>query len=546
MRQWNKILVVLSIKAFLFLDAVNLLLVVAVAVRAFSVGHKRSVRPSPRLQRSTENGSVQATTTTVLEFVDKLLLRECAEESTIPTKEEILDRITRQHGADYQTAVASPLALEPSPRENDSQAFDTQLPLIPYEWISSQSGSRKVAIQSLLPVLNATEIAILQTAAETIWQQQQQGDNVSSSNSRFTYQFKGNSEAHAADFASLPDQNAIHVVNNLLVQKLYPWVRENFVKEDDSSASSRLFVYDSLFIRYNASASDNQLAGQPLHRDLGVVSVNIMLNEGFQGGGTYFDNQAEDLAAANRHGPPILPLVPLGGPGCCLAHWSNERHAGAGTTAGVRDILVFFLSLKEPIPKLLNAHLKQTRSICDMFGSDSLKSSILCRIRHQRLAVEMLPDDGEAYLYMGSALMDYAKLLDSEEAESMLQHAIRCLQQASTLTPHDARVWNNWGIALVRLQEMGSMTNCSVQQTYQRGLDLLLLASHAGCAVQEDLDALSLNFGLYLANRDMFADACYILERPASRWQDSSPANSQTVADAYKLWRWCHRQMECN
>jgi len=79
-------------------------------------------------------------------------------------------------------------------------------------------------------------------------------------------------------------------------------------------------------------------AGQPLHRDLGIVSVNIILNsaEEFQGGGTMFENQ---LYSKITKGDRIIPsaLKPIG-VGHTIAHLSNERHVGVGITYGLRDI----------------------------------------------------------------------------------------------------------------------------------------------------------------------------------------------------------------
>ncbi|KAG7356282.1 hypothetical protein IV203_000968 [Nitzschia inconspicua] len=543
--------------------------VVVVNVNAFAFSSHSSNQPSIRISRNqrrdNEISGLQTTTTTttatLLEYVDDLLQRECTDNWIIPTETEILERVQKQHASDCQTAISSPLALDSiRSQEYGDDNNCKKVGTIPHEWIVSRKGGGKIAVQSLTPVLNGTEIAILQNAVDTILQQRRVEEGVST-NSRFTYQFKGNSEVHAADFAKLSDGRAITVINKLLLERLYPLVREAF--PNDVTLSHNMFVYDSLMIRYNASASDHKSAGQPLHRDLGVISVNVMLNDGFEGGGTYFDNQADVELVSNNDQACLEPIKPSGGPGHCIAHFSNERHAGAGTTSGVRDILVFFLSLNELTPQLSNAHLKQTRSACDdRLQQDnenvSSKEKILCRIRHQRLAIEMLPNDGEAYLYLGSALLDFAKQAsDGLERVDILNHAIQSLQHASTLTPNDARIYNNWGIALARLEDEekeeewgeneerkgeGGLTKPSVQQTYQRGLKLLLQAREAGCAVDDDLDALSLNYGLYLSNQDAFADACAILEHPVSRWRKGKH-NSKVVEDAYCLQRWCETRI---
>jgi hypothetical protein len=177
------------------------------------------------------------------------------------------------------------------------------------------------------------------------------------------------------------------------------------------------------------------------------------------------------------------------------------------------------------------------------------------------LAVEILPEDGEAYLYLGTALMDYAEHVadgrfrkgQRENIIFFLQNAIVSLQWASHFTPKDARVWNNWGIALSRLEKYKwgpKHFTWNVRYIYQQGLDLLVQASIAGCAVQDDMDALSLNYGLYLANQDLYAEACVILERPASKWLNYQVGGifrpeqiTRTIEDSFRLRNWCLRKI---
>jgi hypothetical protein len=60
---------------------------------------------------------------------------------------------------------------------------------------------------------------------------------------------------------------------------------------NNTTTNQQLFVYEAIVIRYNATANSgagHSGAGQPLHRDLGMPSVNIMLNDDadFTGWGT--------------------------------------------------------------------------------------------------------------------------------------------------------------------------------------------------------------------------------------------------------------------
>ena len=207
---------------------------------------------------------------------------------------------------------------------------------------------------------------------------------------------------------------------------------------------------------------------------------------GFVGGGTFFENQlllesAEQSTTTTAAAP--LPLKPVG-VGHCLAHLASERHAGAGTVKGVRDILVLFVSA-HPCQEISAAMLKQCRRFCDDFSTSSSTSkdpaaaqlqSVLCRIRHQRLAVlSSNYQDGEAFQYLGTALMEYAELAtmqqqQQDQREQILRSAWQCFQLAATRTPCDARVYNNLGIVLGKLLDENHLNPRQLQQQTRRSL----------------------------------------------------------------------------
>ena len=507
--------------------------------------------------------------------------------------------------------------------------------------------------------------ALRNAAEEIWDRQQEQPTTTTTTASKFTYQYAGNFEAHVFDFNSRQEQNtstttassswgiqAITALNAALHTTVYPLIRDAFfsqqqqqtyhhsnsgedpntnnqndhnnqkqkqnhrdvTRSDDddvaldndgttmaNSATTRLFVYDALVIRYNAtaaaataatrtnnsttvpssvSAAMSASAGQPLHRDLGLISVNIMLNsdEDFVGGGTFFEQQlaeqgrptngngneaTEENAAAAVAG--VVPLRPKG-VGYCLAHSASERHAGAGTTKGVRDILVLFVSAvilpqqhqvsssrssspytteglssassvsrssyhpdgdnnsgipihqdekqgndytdpRRIIPpgEILSLRLKSCRDFCNGKYAQQPTEALLCRILHQKLAVECSFSsssslslhydhdlhnkeapflDGEAVQYLGTALMEYAdhlyqqhdllprhyqmlkentgddnnlddKIKRSFQSVLELYHiALECMQIAKVVTPCDSRVYNNVGIILGKINDM--------------------------------------------------------------------------------------------
>lgn len=531
----------------------------------------------------------------ILEFVDNTILDSSSNMDT----ESILERVHSQHRDDFDSAKSSYLKIEER---------GTGIPLSPFSFErikyphSTEATNPTLAIRSMEPILDESSVNAVKNAAEDVWKAEK-GDEANTS--RFTYQYSGNSEAHVFDFLTTSTKaaedssgkRAISVLNEALQKKIYPTIREAFFsaygshEEDDGT---RLFVYDALVIRYNstkaaesAEASGDAItsAGQPLHRDLGLVSVNIMLNsaEDFVGGGTFFENQLLEEDSAS-----IEPLKPSG-IGYCLAHSASERHAGAGTTAGVRDILVLFVSactgaeesfasIKAPA-ELLSARLKSCRAFCESKvapieseeqWTEMQRSMLSCRLVHQRLAVtagrkaldsllasnEQSYCDGEALQYLGTALMEYSGLFsDPGEAICVLEVAIECFEAASFVTPCDSRVYNNLGIILGTIDEMerkygndnggGDDSGCAAptrrmteQETaYRKGLDILQRSIKAGCtneSLTRDLESLSLNYGLFVANQDRFCDAAEILEPVAD-----ATASNEAARDAYRLSKYC-------
>lgn len=551
----------------------------------------------------------------LLEFVDDPVLEETSTTSCTDTR-SALERVNRQHCDDFETAKASYLEVEESGAPHLERApfsFDR----IGYPAAPETGGGATVpratptlAIRSTEPILDAGAVKALRQAAEDVWQAEH---GSAASTSRFTYQYSGNSEAHVFDFlTTAPNSStrtggavsasagsrAVFALNEALHTKIYPAIREAFFHPPgdggsprDGDDAIRLFVYDALVIRYNAAEAAaaataagvaTSAAGQPLHRDLGLVSVNVMLSPAaeFEGGGTFFEHQL--LAGAETP----TPLHPAGA-GYCLAHAASERHAGAGTTKGVRDILVLFVSaadiansVKAPM-ELLSARLKGCRELCQVAASEdrpldseenwkcSQASALLCRILHQRLAVTAGPAgrlprslltpaycDGEALQYLGTALMDYAGVASHPHRTiALLEAASECFEIAALVTPCDARVYNNLGIVLGRIDETkrehgleqshGTAARKTEQQeqAYRKGLDLLQRSSAAGCNndnLRRDVEATTLNYGLCVANQDRFCEAAAIL-RPLAHGVDVA---TKAGRDARGLWKYCRDRCE--
>jgi hypothetical protein len=462
----------------------------------------------------------------LLDFVD-VLLSDTSKASV--SKEVILERIRTRHQADFESSLA--LAAEDHVTRLDESVIPS------YDWIAVED-NYSLAIQSLEPVLNASSVVTLRSAADDIWQ------NSQGRQSRFTYQRPGNYEAHVFDLSS----EAKAVVNDCLVQSIYPLIRHAFNTTNETD--TRLCVYDALMIRYNATEADaSQVAGagQPFHRDLGIVSINIMLNDAsdFRGGGTFFENQL-------RGRQPPEPLKP-GGVGHCLAHYSAERHAGSATLEGVRDILVIFVTAfgsSTPPALVQNAMLKQCRAACHE-ECETAVDALLCRILHQRLAIQAVPGDGEAWQYLGTALLEYSDAIGLGDRHLVVA-AKDCFQHAAILTPCDSRVYSNLALSLGRLSRIPDDSSAvllspSIEAAFEQAWTVLEHSETAGCDVARDFDSLMLSYGLHVSKQDRFEDACRILLRVAKkRSLDEKQGEDQgrVVEDAYRLWEFCCRQLK--
>ncbi|GFH44133.1 hypothetical protein CTEN210_00607 [Chaetoceros tenuissimus] len=529
---------------------------------ALSLSHSYSIRGSSHL-RSSSIPSMQYETSTqtklnsdlniniqnLIEKVDIFLAGKIG--SVEQEKESIVKRIDEIHAKDLEFC---------SPFISSKLRKDSKQNSISYERIySNEENPHPIAIRTTdvtQPLLDPYAIHAIRDAAETQWRDKNK------SSSRFTYQRKGNYEAHLIDLATNVNPELLSIVNTALEDRIYPLVQDVYSDIIDLEDLS-FQIYDSLVIRYNATEaklfSNTIGAGQPLHRDLGIVSVNIMLNEEFEGGGTLLENQLSRNDVVDESVEPLKPI----GAGHAVSHLSSERHAGVGTTDGVRDILVMFLTATRKnadskVPSLeRTARLKSmTRKHSLEFGSNH--DAILCRILHHRLATKYTPTDGEAYQYLGMSLRDYAKIEENQShALDIMLLAIRCLLVAFERNPCDGRLSNNIALSYENLLSMANKSGKSIDPIemdsrivsfYRRAMLLHQQCDKIGCDVSFDFDCATLNFGLYEANQDLFVEAINVLERFESSvsYATNEERNEQQDRmrnDALGLLEFCRRTL---
>ena len=573
------------IKVSLYTLCVSFLLPISVSFKPSIISS--SIKTCKLNMKMVLNTKGNLNTHSLLEKVDTILNSQLNDFTQ--RKKEILAGIITSHAKDAEFSASF------GSEESVIGDITTAAPISVYKWlyangedIDGRPSKRKLAIQTIdpdQPILDQESISIIRGAAQKMWDGKRTEAQVASQSisdskaqdkyteSQFTYQMKGNYEAHLVHLANNFDDRIRTIMIDALGKKIYPLVRKVFRPLISDLDDFDLSVYDSLVIRYNSTEammvgnnnSNNSTvarfgAGQPLHRDLGIVSVNIMLNsdEEFQGGGTMFENQLHNEITK---GDGVIPsaLKPIG-VGHAIAHLSNERHAGVGTTDGLRDILVIFLTassnssasnVESTIPNMEKAARLKTSARKKCNNCDTLEESILCRMMHQRLALQFSPADGEAWHYIGMSLREHAKTEKDSQALGIMQLSISCLEQAAKLIPCDGRLCNNFGLALETLSTYITATDKTIisgdQERiigyYKRSVRIHQLCEQIGCDVSLDLAMVILNYGLYFANQDEFEHAVKILLRFRFFGEDikysSNSEQSRIINDGFRLLNFC-------
>ena len=264
-----------------------------------------------------------------------------------------------------------------------------------------QNGS--YVFQTKQPILSPEECEYwIQTArdtiaAERVAEQEAATSTTKENKSRFAND-RTNAQLGEARLSSLPPE-AIAQLRTLLQTKLYPILQSRF-------GMKNLSVYDGLILGSIAPATS-----QPVHRDAGLLTINIALSpkDGFVGGGTYI----EGLEASGRSTPIVVDR------GVALCHSSGACHAGVGITSGERyQMVLFCLARDEP----------QIARRCHAMGLESIHEGDL--------------DGAEAAFEAGlsASPMDHKLIMGRGQVCSMRgddRGAFRCLDEASKMYPLD-------------------------------------------------------------------------------------------------------------
>jgi tetratricopeptide (TPR) repeat protein len=400
-----------------------------------------------------------------------------------------------------------------------------------YEWIKAtdkEGGqTRNVAVRTVgnVPVFEQEDISLLRRAADDRF-----AIAAGIQTSRYTMQYEGNSELHLDDLCA-GDPLLKSRMDHVLQEKVYPLVRAAFAEaandlDGDEPPLGPLCVYDSIFVRYNgdkAKAAGRMGASQPLHQDGGIYSVNIALNSaesdgndlGFTGGGTFFE--ALTVGENECIQRPIAP-------GHAIIHKTTQRHAGAPTTSGVRDILVIFLTARRAIKSVNHEYAwrieraMRLQSIGKELDRDKHISSL-------RLARGNDPTNSEIPYWLGVNLIEGDMNDESDERWTEISQGVESLHQSTMLNPADARAHYHLGMAISTRHKYAMRTKRTnllppakeagenLINAFESAISLERKCVKAGCENGINLSAAYLALGDFMARLKSFDKAIMYLNQ---------------------------------
>eukprot|EP00588_Corethron_pennatum_P007911 CAMPEP_0194289544 /NCGR_PEP_ID=MMETSP0169-20130528/39270_1 /TAXON_ID=218684 /ORGANISM="Corethron pennatum, Strain L29A3" /LENGTH=492 /DNA_ID=CAMNT_0039036849 /DNA_START=91 /DNA_END=1565 /DNA_ORIENTATION=+ len=269
--------------------------------------------------------------------------------------------------------------------------------------------------------------------------------------SRYTLQ-STQTEVHLDD---LPAETQAWVLRDA-VPRLCRTVSARMFTDADGHCSvppESLAIYDALVIKYDPSVGKSHLVA---HADFGLVSCTIQLNDGFEGGGTWYQC-LEGPAGAGSGGTVGAGTGQRTGKGHATMHAGPLWHAGAHTTGRApRYILTLFL-LSDRFPdanrRLQNRVINALR-VANLYGEGSAAPNKRKVGRAAEAATALLgcalhlhPLDAESYADLVPAYRKLGRL-------DLAAEAGRTACSVDML--HDAQnfgTWFQYGESLVALAE---------------------------------------------------------------------------------------------
>lgn len=212
-------------------------------------------------------------------------------------------------------------------------------------------------------------------------------------------------------------------------------------------------------------------------------------------------------------------------PGHAIVHKTTQRHAGAPTTSGVRDILVIFLTARQP--EILESD-ENTWRIERAMRLQSIAKELLQRdklISCLQLARENDPNNSEISYWLGVHLIQGDVSDPSDERWEEICQGVGSLEQSTLLNPADARAHYHFGMAISTRHKYAMRTRRahllpppqesaeSLINAFETAIILEGKCDDAGCKNEINLAAAYLALGDYMARLKDFDKAIAYLNQ---------------------------------
>ena len=134
-------------------------------------------------------------------------------------------------------------------------------------------------------------------------------------------------------------------------------------------------------------------------------------------------------------------------PGHAIVHKTTQRHAGAPTTSGIRDILVIFLTARRPKEVSVEENTWGIESAMRLqsVAKETKRDKLLPFLR---LARDIDPTNSDILYWLGVHLMQGDSNDPSDERWNEICQGVESLQYSAVLNPADARVHYHLGMAI--------------------------------------------------------------------------------------------------
>lgn len=269
-------------------------------------------------------------------------------------------------------------------------------------------------------------------------------------------------------------------------------------------------------------------------------------------GGTFFE--ALTIGDGDTTQLPIAP-------GHAIIHKTTERHAGAPTTSGIRDILVIFLTARRPTNAKADENTWRIERAMRM-QSIAMGLERKKRILALQIASTNDPTNSEVFYWLGVHLIQGDMTDQSDERWEELRNGVELLMHSISLNPANARAHYHLGMAISTRHTYAMRTKRahllppakeaaeSLINAFESAINLETKCDKAGCKNGINVPAAFLALGDFMARLKNFDKAVAYLRQVEiciekygetdNEWADSM---RQEVSD---MLEYCKRESPAN